>query len=280
MSSRMQRRWIGLAGVVGLVLAAAPAAAQDAEASVEESAQATAPVAAGVEIAVGPMALVRSMQLNADGGTVTHEPGIYLGGALEGSYRLPDVDSIGAKVFLEIEGAYGATREAETNPEFNRPLVTETASGAARLVVRHPLSDAVDLGVGLGAAATSYVTEKNSVYTGHRYLAADFRLDLGWARPSSDFTLGAHADVLPVLALNQSSGGYGDGSAFGVRAGAEVGWRIFAEPSTDGYRGAEISLRYDYSRFRSQFPERRVRLEGGVSEDDAHALVVMFGYNL
>jgi hypothetical protein len=232
----------------------------------------------GVTVAIGPLVASRAMQMRVDADTLDHDPGLYFGGTAKLSIELFDFESIDAALLLEGEGGYGATRNREVAPELNREPVTEWSFIDARLTVRRPLSEAIVLDVGLGAYANSFIVEPNLTYTGHRYIAADMRLGLGWQPPTSDWTVAADFSALPVLSVDQSSGADGDSSAFGARAGAQIGYNVGKVASTGGYAGGRVMLRYDYTRFRTQFPQNRITLGGGVSEDDVHALTLMLGY--
>lgn len=218
------------------------------------------------------------MEFRLGDSAVDHSPGIYLGAMGRLSVQAYDFASDETKLLIDAEGGYGATRNSEVAAELNRQPVTEWSHIAARATVRRHVSDALDLDVGLGAMSQSFIVEPNLSYTGHRYIAAELRVGLDWAKPDGSWALGLDASALPVLSVNQSSGAYGESSAFGARAGAQIGYNVFAMPSAGDYVGGRVQLRYDFTRFRSQFPEGRIAIGGGVSEDDVHAVTLMFGY--
>jgi hypothetical protein len=281
----MSKKRVIVATLLALVSFNADADAQEAEASGEvsvepsiESVEGEAVEPAGVNLSIGPHVISRSMQFRLGDNAVDHSPGVYIGGMARISVEAYDFDSLDAKLLINAEGGYAGTKNSKVAAELNRQPVTEWSQFAARATVRRPLTDALDLDVGLGAVANSFIVEPNLTYTGHRYIAAEFRVGLDWAKPAGSWALGADASAYPALAVNQSSGAYGDSSAFGARAGAQVGYNVFAVSSTDEYAGGRVLLRYDFTRFRSQFPQGRVAIGGGVSEDDMHALTLMFGY--
>ncbi len=263
------------------LLMASSAYAQDADAEASQEVEST-PIEqvepAGVSVSAGPLVISRSMQQRLGTETLSHSPGIYLGGSIRLSIDAVDFDASDAKLLVEAEGGYAGTKNSEVAAEINREPITEWSSIGARATVRRKLSDALDLDVGLGAFATSFIVEPNLSYTGHRYVGAELRVGVDWAKLSSSWALGADASAYPVLVVNQSMGAYGESSAFGARFGAKVGYNLFALPSKGDYAGGRLLLRYDFTRFRSQFPEGRIAIGGGVSEDDTHALTLMFGY--
>lgn len=233
---------------------------------------------AGVSFSIGPQVVSRSMQFRLGDSSVDHSPGIYIGAIGRLSVQAYDFESDKTELIINAEGGYGGTKNSESVAELNRQPVTEWSQFAARATIRRHLTDALDLDVGLGAMAQSFIVEPNLTYTGHRYIAAELRVGLDWVNRDSPWTLGLDASALPVLSVNQSSGAYGDSSAFGARAGAQVGYNIFAMPSAGEYVGGRVQLRYDWTRFRSQFPHGRIAIGGGVSEDDAHAVTLMVGF--
>jgi hypothetical protein len=264
---------MGTVFILVTTAAIASAHAQDEQAVKERAVEPS-----GVAVAVGPLIVSRTMQMRVGAETHSHEPGPYFGGTARLSVELADLDSIDANLLLEGEGGYATARNANTAPELRRQPITEWSFVDARLTVERFLSEAVALRVGLGAYVNSVIVEPNLTYTGHRYIAADMRLGLGWQDPGSDWTAWADLSAHPVLSVDQSSGANGQGSAFGARGGAQIGYNIATVESTDTYVGGRVMVRYDYTRFRTQFPEGRVALDGGVSEDDAHALTLMLGY--
>jgi hypothetical protein len=287
MSERLRRCWIAsVAVVVAATAITAPTHAKEPlvdEPLVDKpGAQATndAPAVdpAGVHVAIGPLVASRTMRMRVDSDNVAHQPGPYLGGTARLSIELVEFDSTNAVLLLEGEGGYGATRNSETADELRRQPVTEWSFLDARITVRRPLSESLDLNVGLGAYANSFIVEPNLTYTGHRYVAADMRLGIAWHDVASSWSASADLSAHPVLFVNESSGARGESSAFGARGGAQVGYDLAGVESTGGYAGGRIMLRYDYTRFRTQFPQQRVVLDGGVSEDDVHALTLMLGY--
>ncbi len=236
--------------------------------------------AAGVNVSVGPWLVSRSMTMRVNSGTVTHAPNPYLGGALHFSADLYDFKSFDASLLLQGEGGYGAAKNATYAHELQRQPATKASFLAARLTVRRPLSQRLHLDVGLGGRADSYIVEPNRTYTGHRYIGGELRLGLGWTNAARAWTLDGDLSALPVFSINESSGANGAAYGFGVRVGAQIGYNLFSLPTAGGYRGARLMLRYDYTRYRTQFPQQRVVLDGGVSEDNSNALMLMFGYYL
>lgn len=261
-----KRSFASLATACAIVFSSGVGAAQEA---VQPS---------GVDVWIGPLVVSRSMQMTVDAAEVRHEPNVYVGGTLRLSAELYEFDSTDASLRLDGELGYGATKNQEVAAELNRQPVTEWTAASARATVRRPITDALALDVGLGVYANSFIIEPNLTYTGHRYLAGELRAGLDWQKPSSSWAWAADVSAYPVLSVNQSNGAYGDSSAFGARVGAQVGYNVFEMPSTGGYAGGRVSLRYDFTRFRSQFPEERISIGGGVSEDDMQAVTLMFGY--
>ena len=267
-------RQLFVATVCALTFSASPGYAQQAEPP--ETSTVIEP--AGVDVWIGPLVVSRSMQMQVDAAEVGHDPGVYIGGAVRLSVELLEFDAADTSFRFDGEFGYAASKNGAVAAELNRAPVTEWTTASARATVRRPLGDALVLDVGLGVHASSFIVEPNLTYTGHRYVAAELRAGLGWAGRSSSWAFEADMSAYPVLSVNQSSGAYGESSAFGARLGAQVGYNVFQMPSTGGYAGGRLSLRYDFTRFRSQFPEERISIGGGVSEDDMHAVTLMFGY--
>lgn len=287
MSSDRPRRAVApVVAAAVLWLAASPAAAQEGEESVleatdvqgSESEQAGGPV--GVDLAVGPLVSSRTMHMRLAADTVEHAPELYVGGALRFGADLVEFESADATLSVQAEGGYAASKNEHKAGELRREPTTEATFLRARLVVRRSLGESTDLELGLGGFADSYIVEPNLTYTGHRYLGGEVRAGLNWTSAQSGFSAAGDVSALPVFALDASSGAYGEGSSFGGRAGVQLGYDVFALASEGGYRGGRASLRYDYTRFQSQFPEARLAPGDGLSEDVAHGLTVLFGYFL
>ncbi len=273
---------LALASICWLVVGTAPAAAEEgtadhAEASVEREVTSEP---AGVDVAVGPMLMSRSLEMSLESRTTTHEPQLYVGGALRIRAELYEFDASGARLAVEAEGGYAAGRNTEEAAELDRRPSTEASFLHTRLNMRRSLSQTLTLDVGLGLAIDSFIVEPNLSYTGHRYIAGELRAGLGWRASAGGWSASADISALPALSVDQSGGAHGDGSAFGARLGSQVGFDVLSVPTDEGYRGGQLLVRYDYSRFRTQFPEARLGLNDGVSLDQAHALVLMFGYML
>jgi hypothetical protein len=234
----------------------------------------------GFSIEVGALVLARSMQLQVDAQTVEHQPQPYAGAFVKSNVDLADFEEIDATLRLEGEFAYGVARNSDVAPDLGRQPVTQLSMGGGRLGVVRSLSPQWSLFFGLGAHATSFIIEANRTYTGHRYVAGEAALGVDWLGASVPLAAGIDLAALPVLSLNQSSGGYGDGRAFGARAEAYIGWNVLEREVPQGYAGGRVTLRYRYQRYRSVFPDRRIALGGGVSTDQQHGAFVTFGYFL
>lgn len=279
-------RLLAAACVCAAVFAAPNAFAQDADSPSSSDAAAVHQAAAeadepvGVSASIGPWMVTRSMVLRANGQTIEHQPNVYLGGMLRVGADLVDFDAIDATLRFEGEGGFAVARNVKIASGLSRAPVTKASFISARLALRRPVGEHLNLDIGLGAMADSFIVEPNRTYTGHRYIGADFRVGLQWASQSSDWVFEGDLSALPVFVLDQSGGATGEGSAFGARLGAQVGYDILSALSDDGYMGGRLTLRYDYTRYRSQFPEQRVMLDGGVSQDNSHALTLMFGLYL
>ncbi|MFW6057959.1 MAG: hypothetical protein ACOC9W_03790 [Persicimonas sp.] len=271
-----------IASMCWLVVGTAPAAAEEGAAEPSEASaerQLTGEPAA-VDVALGPLVMSRSLEMSLESRTTTHKPQLYVGGTLRIGAELYRVDASGARLAVEAEGGYAAGRNNEEAAELDRAPVTEASFLHTRLNMRRPLGQTLALDVGLGLAIDSFIVEPNLSYTGHRYIAGELRAGLGWRASAGGWSASADISALPALSVDQSGGAHGDGSAFGARLGAQVGFEVLSVPTDEGYRGGQVLVRYDYSRFRTQFPEARLGLNDGVSLDQAHALVLMFGYAL
>lgn len=230
----------------------------------------------GVSALVGPLVMSRTLQMRADAHTIEPNSNLYFGAALHLAVDLVELGDAGAKLGIDGEVGWAASRAEPSTGEFDTRLPSEASFARGRLLVRRSVSEDVAVDVGLGAGVDSFIVEANHVYTGHRYVSGDVYVGLKWAPPASSWSAGADFSALPVLALDESNGARGDNSAFGARLGLEVG----ADVPMTSTSGARLVLRYDYSRFRSQFPQTRVGFEDGVSEDDIHTLSLAVGYFL
>jgi hypothetical protein len=230
----------------------------------------------GVSALVGPLVLSRSMHMRAEAHTIEPQSNVYFGASLSLAAELVEVGESGVKIGLDGELGWAASRAEPSAGEFNTRLPSEATFARGRLLVRRAVSEDVAVDVGLGASVDSFIVEANHLYTGHRYVSADVRAGVKWAPSTSSWSAGADVSALPVLALDESSDARGDNSAFGVRLGLQAG----ADVPMSSSSGARLMLRYDYSRFRSQFPQTRVGLDDGVSEDNIHALTLAVGYFL
>lgn len=282
-TSVARRMWPAIAFVL-VVGWSATAAADAPEATASTSQQEKAPSVDaqhyGFSIEIGALVLARSMQLLVDAQTVEHQPQPYAGAFVQSGVDLAEFEELDATLRLEGEFAYGVARNSEAAPDLGRQPVTQLSMGGGRLAVVRSLSQQWSLFVGLGAHATSFIIEANRTYTGHRYVSGEAALGVDWLGTSVPLAVGVELAALPVLSLNQSSGGYGDGRAFGARAEAQVGWNVLEREVPDGYAGGRVTLRYRYQRFRSVFPDRRIALGGGVSTDQQHGAFLTFGYFL
>ena len=234
----------------------------------------------GVTLRLGPSSTLRRMELLADAETIRHEPFPSYGGRVDTEIDLVRFDSPAITLGLSGEFEYGVADSKNVSSEDFQPLVTQMVDGGGSFEVIRDLTPSLTLAVGLGANATSVVIEANPTYTGHRYISGVFSVGLDWWQEGLPVAAGVEVAALPVLALNQSSGGYGDGEAFGARAEGEVGLNVFERESGERYAGGRVLLHYRYERFRAQFPSRRISLGGGVSVDQLHTLSLMFAYHL
>lgn len=229
-------------------------------------------------LAIGPLSALRRMTFEGNERTVVHAPRPYFGGTVSVSGTVWRDDHLGASLSYDLEGGYGVARNAEFEVGNDARPVTEMSYGTGHLLLNRRLGGDVLVGVGGGVRAASVITRPNPVYTGHRYLAADTSIRLRW------FGLADHASVTvdigtsPVFALDNSSTGHGDGSAFGARAETQVRWTPVPNASSVGVRNLQLLVRYRYQRFRSQFPESFLGTDGAVSVDNQHIANVLIAY--
>ncbi|MGM0558556.1 MAG: hypothetical protein ACQEVA_19380 [Myxococcota bacterium] len=234
----------------------------------------------GFAVEFGAVVIERSMALRVDADTIEHQPRPYVGAYVASSLELADFDELDAALVLDGEFGYGFARNSAVSAELGREPITQFSTGGARLGIDRRLSEQVSLFVGLGSHVTSFIVEANASYTGHRYVAGEAAVALKWLGASVPIAAELELAALPVLSLNQSSGGYGDGRAFGGRAEGGIGWNFLERDVESGYAGGRLMLRYRYQRFRSLFPERRISLGGGASVDQQHGLLLTVGYFL
>jgi hypothetical protein len=232
----------------------------------------------GFDIEFGGIMLERSMSLRVDAETVEHRPAPYLGAYVRSSLELADFEELDATLVLDGEFGYGVSRNSTVSEELGREAITQFSMGGGTLGIERRLSDQLSLSVAVGSHTTAFVVEANSTYTGHRYIAGEAAVGLDWLGASVPLAVEVELAALPVFGLNQSSGGYGDGRAFGGRAQGGIGWNFLERDVESGYAGGRLMLRYRYHRFRALFPERRISLEGGASVDQQHGLVLTVGY--
>lgn len=271
--------WV-LSATIAPLTGSAQESPDDQDAAAQETDTSAQQEHRGFGIELGLLAVDRSMRLDVDAESIEHDPQPYLGAHVRTHLELTELGDPSTVLRLDGEFAYGVARNAQADPEIGRPLVTQLSMGGGRLGIARSVADQWSVYVGLGAHVTSFIIEANRSYTGHRYVAGEAALALGWLGTSVPLAVDLEMAALPVLDLNQSSGGFGDGRAFGARAGAGLGWNVLERDVSSGYAGARVSLRYRYQRFRSVFPQRRIALGGGTSLDQKHAAMLMFGYFL
>lgn len=288
---RDARRNVGLC--LGFVLVAfavslgvGPATATEKAADATDTSQtsdvpdlsAPTPRPAPFRLAVGPLSSFRAMTFEGNTRTVAHRPDPYLGVFAHVSGVIWHFDKLDAFLSAELEAGYGLTRSETFHPTSGRAPTTELGLGTARLYLDRRLSDHVLFGVGTGLSATSHTIEPNPVYTGHRYVSADMALRLQWLEMTDSLDLTLEGSLQPVIAVDNSSSGHGEGTAFGVRGGAELAWQP-AGPSADrALRNIRLLFRYRYQRFRGQFPVSFLGSRGAVSVDNQHMALLMIGY--
>lgn len=276
----MTKSTAALAAIAAFFVAASGWAepSEDVEEAAESAGDGTDEVGAGLGASalVGPLVISRTVQIRADAHTIEPHSNSYFGAALSMAVDLVELGDSGAELGIDGEVGWAASRAEPSAGEFDTRLPSEAMFARGRLLVRRSVSENVAVDVGLGAGVDSFIMEANHVYTGHRYVSGDVHVGLKWAPRASSWSAGADLSALPVLALDESGGARGDSSAFGTRLGLQMG----ADVPMTATSGARLVMRYDYSRFRSQFPQTRVGFEDGVSEDNIHTLTLAVGYFL
>ncbi|MEM1349071.1 MAG: hypothetical protein AAGI01_10980 [Myxococcota bacterium] len=255
---------------------------EQGEAGVSEYVPPADAVLPAVRVGVGASASLRSLfvntsELGSDPAYFEHTPPPYLGGMLDVQIRLGRFADGRGAIGLWFEGRYGATRDASELPAVGRTPLTDHTLGLGALTLARKLRPNTELRVDLGVQGTSFIiTDPNPIYTGHRYLTAlagvSLTQTLGGVVP-----LTLRAMSLPNIATNESGGAGGGAQTFGVRAGADLG--VYLMRTSDS--ALDLTLRYDYQRFRTQYRDNtRYGENGGVTEDDQHLLSVLLCYAL
>lgn len=231
----------------------------------------------GLNLRVAAVSTLRRMNLAGTDRTVEHRPGLFVGGAVHATQRLVAV-SERSVLGAEVVGMFGSGRDTKLRPN-RRPLTTEHVLVTARVLFDQSLHRDVDLRLGLGFNGESFTIERNSVYTGHRYLALLASIGVTyWATPRVNF--GGELTFLPGIDTNQSGGGYGAARSFGGRAGALATWRFFQPTAGDLFGVAEFVARYSWSRYQTTMPETQAFGDLGHTADTAHAVSLGIAYNL
>jgi len=235
-----------------------------------------------VRLGVGFAASLRSLFVNtaeigSDPAYFEHTPPLYLGGMVDAQVRLSRFAEGRGAVGLWFEGRYGTTRDAQALPVVNRTPITDHTLGLGALTVVRKIRPNTEFRVDLGAQGASFiVVDPNPIYTGHRYLTGVLGVSLT-QRLGGVAPLTLRAMALPNIATNESGGAGGDAQTFGVRAGADLSFYLLKREDS----AADITLRYDYQRFRTQYRDNtRYGDNGGTTEDDQHLVSVMVRYGL
>ena len=229
-------------------------------------------------LAVGPLSSIRAMTFEGDTRTVEHRPNPYVGAFVSVSGVIWHIEKLDAFLSAKLEAGYGLTRSETFQPASDRSPTTEFGLGTGRLYLDRRLSPHILFGIGTGLSATSLTIEPNPVYTGHRYVSVDTALRLQWLEMTDRLDLTLEGSLQPVVALDNSSSGHGEGTAFGVRGGAELAWQPAGESADRAVRNIRLLFRYRYQRFRGQFPVSFLGSRGAVSVDNQHMALLMMGY--
>lgn len=233
----------------------------------------------GFQLTLGALAGIRRMSFAGSTREIVHSPGPYVGGVLEGSQLVWTFDETKSHFLVEAEAGYATAKDTEPDPNLNRPLASEHAYLYLTGVLEKPLSQTVDLRLGLGAGAQSFTVQPNPRYTGHRYLTlvAHFGA-VKWL--DKGFRAGGGITFFPGIATNQSDGGYGAARSFGGRGEAHGTWRFFQPDAGDMFGTAEATLRYSLTRFRTTMPTTQAVGDQAGSDDTQHILSLMVSYFL
>lgn len=259
---------------------AAPEAAAQVEAAGPEAApagEADAEAAAGVRLTLGPLAASRSMEFIGESAQFRHEPGVFIGAGADAAVDLWTIDALDATLELDASVGWATAESTRVYGDLRRAPITELTTGSALLGVRRTLSPDASVRLSSGVHVLSVTVEPNQTYTGHRYISVPLVAHARYWPADAAWSLAAEGGLHPTVAVNQSNGKYGDGDAFGVHGAAEAGYTVFRQPATEGFRGGRLLLRYQYSRYRSQFPQERLGNDGGVSEDTTHRASLLLG---
>jgi len=258
-------------GLLLLVMAASASSIAPREVSAQEVAGARIERA---RLGVGGLLARRYLVMSADEPAFdAHLPGAYAGGQAQLLLDLAQVTDSGVRLQLVADGAYAAGKDSSVTDELGRPLATELMTGRLLPTLLRPLSEKTSLAIGLGLSATSITNEPNSVYTGHRYLAADIAVGLRREIASGRGRAVLELDVLPVFRTDESGGADGELSSFGARGRAEVVYLLVQKPAR-----IELGLSYTYSRFGTQYPEATRFGARGASSVDEMQLVALSAY--
>lgn len=202
-----------------------------------------------------------------------HLPGAYVGGQAQLLVDLVRITDSGVRLQLVMDGAYASAQDTSITDELGRPLVTELMAGRVVPTLSRALSPKASLAIGVGVAATSITNEPNSVYTGHRYLAADIAVGVRRELASGRGRVVLDLDVLPVFRTDESGGADGEMSSFGARGRAEIMYLLVQRPAK-----IELGLSYTYSRFGTQYPAATRFGARGASSVDEMQLVSLSAY--
>ncbi|MFB6263152.1 MAG: hypothetical protein ABEL76_05925 [Bradymonadaceae bacterium] len=230
-------------------------------------------------ITVGPTAGVRTMKLTGDADRIRTGPGPYLGVRSAADIQLARFDAVDGALHLDGEVVYAVARGLRPTGAPRRH-VGETVQGAARLRLDRAVSRRTTLGIGLGAAASSFTVAPNPVYTGDRYLSTEIAAVLHWRALPEMLAVEVEGAVQPVVASDHADGAHGPARGFGARADTAAHWTPLGTAPNPMLRRLRVTLRYRFQRFRSQFPNSPLDRRGAVGREDRHFTTLSIGYTV